>query len=88
MPLFRDGRETVRLERWSPGAEVELAVPGGIEVLVLDGGFSEGGEGFEAQSWLRLPCGAVLRAKAGGGGCRVWVKEGHLAHGQVAPAAV
>src|ERR1700722_7821014 len=39
MPLFGDGRETVRLERWAPGAEVELAVPGGIEVLVLDGGF-------------------------------------------------
>ncbi len=86
MPLFRDGRETVRLERWAPGAAVELAVPGGIEVLVLDGGFSEGGEKFEAQSWLRLPCGAVLRAKAGVGGCRVWVKAGHLAHLQSGPA--
>ncbi len=80
MPLFRDAREVVRLERWAPGAKVELAVPGGLEVLVLDGGFSEGGEAFEAQSWLRLPCGATLRGTANPGGCRLWIKEGHLAH--------
>ena len=85
-PLFRDAREVVRLERWAPGAAVELAAPGGIEFLVLDGGFSEGGERFEVQSWLRLPRGAVLRAKAGAGGCRVWVKEGHLAQAVRAPA--
>jgi hypothetical protein len=35
-------------------------VPGGIELLVLDGGFSENGESFEAQSWLRLPPDARL----------------------------
>jgi hypothetical protein len=75
----------VRLERWAPGAEVELPVPGGIEVLLLDGGFSEGGESFEAQSWLRLPCGAVLRAKAGVGGCRVWMKTGHLVEVKAVP---
>ena len=85
MPLFRDGREIVQLERWAPGVEVELAVPGGIEVLVLEGGFSESGETFEVQSWLRLPCGAVLRAKAGDGGCRVWVKAGHLSQAQALP---
>lgn len=87
MPLFRDAREVVRLERWAPRAEVQLGAPGGIEVLVLDGEFSEEGERFEAQSWLRLPCGAVLRAVAGVSGCRVWVKEGHLAHAPEAPAA-
>ncbi len=85
MPLFQDERETVRLERWQPGAVVELAVPGGIELLVLDGGFSESGESFEPQSWLRLPCGATLRARAGVGGCRLWIKVGHLAHDQAAP---
>ena len=50
--------------------------------LVLDGEFSECGEIFEPQSWLRLPAGATLRATAGASGCRVWVKTGHLAHGQ------
>ena len=87
MPLFRDARETVRLEQWAPGVAVEFAAPGGIEVLVLAGGFSEGGERFEVQSWLRLPCGAVLRAKAADEGCRVWVKEGHLVRVQEGPAA-
>jgi hypothetical protein len=80
LPLFRDGREDVRLERWAAGAAVELPVPGGAEVLVLDGAFDEGGEHFEAQSWLRLPVDGVLRAKTGASGCRVWVKTGHLLH--------
>src|SRR5271169_5992328 len=39
MPLFCDSREDVRLERWVPGATIALDVPGGAEVLVLDGGF-------------------------------------------------
>ena len=32
------------------------------------------------QSWLRLPAGSTLRAKAGPEGCKVWVKTGHLLH--------
>jgi hypothetical protein len=78
MPLFRDEREDVRLERWAPGATVTLPVPGGAEVLVLGGGFTEAGERFEPQSWLRLPTGSVLRATAGRAGCHAWVKTGHL----------
>ena len=86
MPLFQDSREQVRLERWAPNAQVNVAVPGGIELLVLDGGFSEGSESFVAQSWLRLPSGATLQATAAATGCRLWVKTGHLAHDQSAPA--
>jgi ChrR Cupin-like domain len=86
MPLFQDGWEDVRLERWAPNAKLNLTVPGGIELLVLDGGFSEGGESFVPQSWLRLPRGATLRATAAANGCRLWVKTGHLAHDQSAPA--
>jgi ChrR Cupin-like domain len=85
IPLFRDRRETVRLERWQPGTGVELAVPGGLELLALDGSFSEGGEIFEPQSWLRLPCGSTLRAEGGASGCRLWLKEGHLAYAQTVP---
>ncbi|MEM1049798.1 MAG: cupin domain-containing protein, partial [Pseudomonadota bacterium] len=55
MPLFRDGREDVRLERWAPGAEVLLDGHDGFEAFVLDGSFEEGGETFEKDSWLRLP---------------------------------
>jgi anti-sigma factor ChrR (cupin superfamily) len=79
IPLFRDSAEDVRLERWAPGTEVALTAPGGIELLVLEGSFEEGGERFEPQSWLRLPTGATLRAVAGVRGCRVWVKAGYLA---------
>ncbi|MEX0758488.1 MAG: cupin domain-containing protein, partial [Tistlia sp.] len=56
-PLFRDRHEDVRLERWAPGAEVVLALPGGLEILVLEGGFAEGGQRFEPLSWQRLPAG-------------------------------
>lgn len=76
--LFRDDREDVRLERWMPGAAIALNVPGGAELLVLEGGFDEGGESFEPLSWLRLPTGSVLQARAGRNGCRLWIKSGHL----------
>jgi anti-sigma factor ChrR (cupin superfamily) len=78
LPLFRDAHEDVRLERWSRDAAVDLDVPGGAEVLVLDGAFDRDGERFEPLSWLRLPAGGVLRAKAAANGCRLWVKTGHL----------
>ena len=76
--LFNDDREHVRLERWAPGTRVEHRAKGGIELLVLDGRFREGGEEFTTQSWLRLPVGALLRAEAGPEGCRLWVKSGHV----------
>src|SRR5262245_42957809 len=57
-PRFKDSREDVRLEQWGPEAAVEVAADGGLEVLVLAGSFSEGGETFVPQSWLRLPIGA------------------------------
>jgi quercetin dioxygenase-like cupin family protein len=85
LPLFHDAREDVRLERWAPNGEIALDLPGGIEVLVLDGGFSESGERFAPQSWLRLPAGARLEARAGPDGARVWIKAGHLALPQTAP---
>jgi len=85
VPLFEDGRENVRLERWAPGAFVSLRLPGGGEFLVLEGGFSEAGEDLEPQSWLRLPPGGVLRAVAGSRGGRLWVKTGHLAEAPAAP---
>ena len=73
MSLYADGRESVRLERWGAGTAVDVAVPGGVEVLVLEGSFVEGGEVFERHAWLRLPAGAGLRAHTDTG-CRLWVK--------------
>ncbi len=68
MPLFRDEHEEVRLERWAPGSSITLPLPGGAELLVLDGTLEESGEQLQSQSWLRLPAGSALRAKAGPGG--------------------
>ena len=78
MPLFKDARENVRIEQWAPGTAIELDPDGGFELLVLEGCFSEGGETYLPQSWLRLPIGEQFRACVGRDGCRVWVKEGHL----------
>jgi anti-sigma factor ChrR (cupin superfamily) len=78
LSLFRDEHEDVRLEQWSPGAAIGLDVPGGAELLVLDGAFDRDGERFEPLSWLRLPAGSVLRANTGANGCRLWIKTGHL----------
>lgn len=87
MPLFKDGNEDVLLERWQPGAEVALDAPGGMEVLVLDGGFSENGEELGQHSWLRLPTDDKITVKAGPDGTRVWIKRDHLRQLPSAPPA-
>jgi anti-sigma factor ChrR (cupin superfamily) len=87
LPLFQDQHEDVRLEHWEPGARIFVAAPGGIELLVLSGDFQNSGETFAPLSWLRLPRGATLQATAGTGGCKVWVKSGHLAKPQAATKA-
>ena len=78
LPLFQDASEEVRLERWAPDMALGLSAPGGIEVLVLEGSFTESGETFDALSWLRVPSGGTLSASTGSNGCRIWVKSGHL----------
>jgi hypothetical protein len=84
--LYESAWELVLLERWAPGISIAVPIPGGIELLVLDGGFTEGGEEFTQYSWLRLPAGSTLRATAGRQGCRLWVKSGHLARKPQPPA--
>lgn len=85
MPLFKDAREEVRLERWAANSDIALPLPGGLELLVLSGGFAEGGDTFKPLSWLRLPPGSQLTAKAAASGCRLWAKLGHLAQAQTSP---
>ncbi len=77
--LFKDAVEDVRLERWAPDATIALRPTGGMELLVLDGGFVQDGASFVAQSWLRLPVGDAATVSVGRDGCRLWIKEGHLA---------
>jgi hypothetical protein len=76
--LFDNGHEQVRLEDWHANAAVEIANPSGLELLVAEGGFSDGVENFAALSWLRLPPGAHLKAQTGAAGARIWLKAGKL----------
>jgi ChrR Cupin-like domain len=41
IPLFRDGREDVRIERWAPNRTMLLDAPGGAELLVREGSFAD-----------------------------------------------
>ncbi len=78
LPLYHDAREDVRIEHWRPGAPVAIAGHAGLELLVIEGGFAASGEEFARPSWLRLPPGEPLRARAGPRGARLWVKSDHL----------
>src|SRR5512138_3554526 len=79
MPLHQDRHEVVALERWQAGARIALQSPAGLELVVLDGDFTDPTDAFRYQSWLRLPAGSSAQVEAGPGGCRVWIKTGHLA---------
>jgi ChrR Cupin-like domain len=78
VPLFSDMRETVLVETWPPCAVIDLNMPDGAELLVLEGTCAESDEPMRAQSWLRIPLGGHLNAVAGDQGTRVWMKTGGL----------
>lgn len=84
IPLFEDDRERVRIELWEPEQAISQDHKG-FEALVLEGSFTEGGEVFEKNSWLRLPAGMPLDAKTGPNGARLWIKSDHLAVPPTAP---
>jgi ChrR Cupin-like domain len=75
LPLFANDQETVRLEQWKANTSIDLLVPGGLEIFVLQGSFRESGEGFQPYSWLRLPPDSRLLAQSGPKGCQVWLKQ-------------
>lgn len=85
--LHRDKNEVVKIEDWAANAIISIPDLGGIEVFVIDGSFTEGGETFKTHSWLRLPKGQSLSAKVGSIGARVWMKTDHLRKAPVPPAA-
>ncbi len=76
--LFKDARETVQLETWAPGTACFMDVPGGAELLVLDGSCCESGDSLRALSWLRIPVDGRIDAIAGEQGTRVWIKTGGM----------
>jgi anti-sigma factor ChrR (cupin superfamily) len=76
--LFDNGHEEVRAENWERDAAVEIANPKGLELLVMDGSFTDGTELLEKHTWLRLPPGRHLKARTGDRGARIWLKTGAL----------
>ena len=84
--LHKDDRETVTYRKLEAGAALKVNDAGGIEVLVLTGEITEGGDKLQKGSWLRLPEGQALNAEAGASGATVWMKTGHLPFAQ--PPAV
>ncbi len=78
LELHRDAREVVTYHHIAAETHFEVNDPGGIELLVLEGSLSEGGDLLKTGSWLRLPQGSPLTAQIGPDGARVWMKTGHL----------
>lgn len=78
--LHKDDMETVIYSELGAGAVLEQDAVGGLELLVISGSLEESGNALQKGSWLRLPEGSRLRAVAGSGGAKVWMKTGHLKH--------
>ncbi len=78
--LHRDDHETVTYHVVGPNETLTDALDGGGELLVLSGTLTEGQDTLRKDSWLRLPEGAALNARAGNEGATVWMKTGHLPH--------
>lgn len=77
-PLYQDNHENVSMQDWEAGAELKLDVPGGAELLVMEGSVTEQDDELRQFSWLRVPVGGRIDARAGANGARVWLKTGHL----------
>jgi anti-sigma factor ChrR (cupin superfamily) len=80
LALHDDARETVMMERWAPGTTRRIEASGGLELLVIDGALTQGGDTLTRWDWLRLPVGSSFEAVAGEAGAQVWIKTGHLRH--------
>lgn len=82
LPLYKDNRETVRLEHWDKGARVVIDLPQGGEFLVLNGKIETNGQTLGQHAWMRLPCGSQLDAVSVVANTQVWMKLGHMPFAQ------
>jgi anti-sigma factor ChrR (cupin superfamily) len=83
-PLYKDNTEEVSMLNFDKDSKLTLDLPGGAEVLVMEGELSEGEDVLKQHSWLRVPAGGKLNAFTGNQGARIWLKTGHLAKVNVA----
>ncbi len=57
---------------------------GGEEIFVLGGSFEVEQDVYSKGSWLRLPHGTEAGKRSSREGCKLFIKTGHLAGGQIA----
>lgn len=81
--LYDAAGERVVIEDWRAGAEISVANPRGLQLLVVEGAFSDGRDSLRRWSWLRLPAGEALHAQVGAAGARVWMKSAPALHDDV-----
>ena len=86
MPLHsHDGIDTA-LVRWAPNTRFNAhSHPGGEEILVLDGVFSDEGGDYPMGTWLRSPRWSRHTPFTGTQGALIYVKVGHLGADYLAP---
>jgi anti-sigma factor ChrR (cupin superfamily) len=78
MQLHRFRDETTALYRLAPGARMPARrLPGGEEFFVLDGACRDANGSYHEGAWVRNPIGQAP-ALLSDGGCRLYVKRGHL----------
>jgi anti-sigma factor ChrR (cupin superfamily) len=77
-PLYSQAgfADSMRLERWTggmPGGRIDY--PGGAELFVVEGAFTDEGGTYAQGAWLRLPPGGA-HSPSTADSCLVYVKEG------------
>ena len=77
-PLYADEHEDVSFFTLEPNATLVVDAKAGAEALVLAGSITEKNDVLKKHSWLRVPEGGTIHAKAGTEGARLWVKTGHM----------
>jgi anti-sigma factor ChrR (cupin superfamily) len=70
--------DSMELEKWDAGVQPgTVSYPGGSEIFVIDGSFSDENGSYEAGHWLRFPVGAGHRPQTDSG-CTLYIKRGGL----------
>jgi len=84
-PLHDFAGETTYLIRIAPGLRLDHNThPGGEEILVLEGTFSDEFGDYPAGTWIRDPVGSA-HTPFSTPGCTLLIKSGHLLNGAHAP---
>jgi anti-sigma factor ChrR (cupin superfamily) len=87
LPLHSHEGIDTALVRWAPMTRFQPhRHPGGEEILVLEGVFSDEGGDYPAQTWLRSPRWSQHAPFTGPEGALIYVKVGHLGAGFPAPS--